>query len=324
MASKFKDYYELLGVSRSATLDDIKKAYRRVAREHHPDLHPDKEKDFHTKRMQEANEAYSVLSNPENRAKYDQFGEHWKEGPPPPPPPSGGREGDRFSGQNAEAFSDFFQNLFRQRRGQEAARDFYPSELDVEAELELSLEEAFHGVEKTLTLMTTGLCPTCHGSGRVARNLCRTCGGVGEIRRPRDIKAKIPAGLLDGGRIRLKGQGNEGPHGRGDLYLTIHLLPHTRFSVEGKDLTLETTIRPWQAVLGSETTVQTLDGPVRIRVSKGTHAGRRLRLAGKGLGKPGERGDLLIRLTIDIPDTLSPQVEMIYKQLSATEGAANA
>jgi curved DNA-binding protein len=138
---------------------------------------------------------------------------------------------------------------------------------------------------------------------------------MGEIRRPRDVKTRIPAGLTEGSRIRLKGQGNEGAGGRGDLYLEIHLRPHPGYRIDG--LNLETALRlmPWEAALGSEAAVQTLEGPVRIKIPPGTHTGKRLRLAGKGLGKPGARGDLFIRVEIDIPEPLSPRTEALFKQM---------
>ena len=150
---------------------------------------------------------------------------------------------------------------------------------------------------------------------------CRpVCGGVGEIRRPRDVKTKIPAGLLEGGRIRLKGQGNEGAQGRGDLFLTIHLAANPHFSVDGKNLSSEMIITPWQAALGAEINIPTLEGSVRVRVPRETHTGKRLRLAGKGLGKPNERGDLLIHLVIDLPEKPSPKADALYQQLKEDSG----
>jgi curved DNA-binding protein len=316
-AAKFRDYYEVLQVPRTATDAEIRQAYRRLARQYHPDLHPGKDKDLHTGQMQEINEAYAVLGAKEHRAKYDQYGEHWKEGAPPPPPPDYGQSGASAEGAepDAGAFSDFFRNMFQQAQERGRAQDLSPSELDIEAELDLSLEEAVQGVEKTFSLMTAGLCQNCRGTGKINNAFCPVCGGLGEIRRPREVKTRIPAGLTEGRRIRLRGQGNEGPRGRGDLYLQIHLRPDPRYRMDGTNL--ETTLRvmPWQAALGSEATVQTLDGPVRIKIAKGTHTDKRLRLAGKGLGKPGARGDLFIRVEIDIPDTVSPKVEALFKQM---------
>lgn len=312
MDQQFKDYYERLGVPRTASDQEIKRAYFRLARQHHPDLHSEKEKDLHTKRMQEVNEAYAVLSSKENRAKYDQFGEHWKEGPPPVPPR---QESGGSSAPSDDAFSDFFQNMFSQEGNRGATEPDFPSELDIEATLDLSLEEAVRGVEKTFSLMTTGLCQNCHGTGRKGKTFCPICGGVGEIRRQREVKTKIPPGLTSGGRIRLKGQGYEGSHVRGDLYLNIRLLPHPDFKIDGKNLETTLVIRPWQAVLGSSANVLSLDGPVSIRIPEGSHTGTRLRLSGKGLGKPTERGDLFIRIVIDIPNSVSPKAKELYKQI---------
>ena len=312
MAPKVRDYYEILGIPRTASDEEIKKAYYRLAREHHPDLHPEKEKQRHTPRMQEVNEAYTVLSSKDSRAKYDQLGEHWKEGPPPQYDRTAG---GGSTGPSDEAFSDFFRNVFRQSEEQGEPNPTYSSERDIEAVLDLSLEEAVRGVEKSFSLMTTGLCQNCRGTGRNGKAFCPVCGGVGEIHRQREVKTKIPPGLYEGSRIRLKGQGNEGPHGRGDLYLHIRLIPDPNFKVDGMNLETVIRVMPWQAALGSKVGVNTLDGSLQMRLPKGTHTGKRLRLAGKGLGKAGERGDLFIRIEIDIPDSLSPKAEALFKKL---------
>ena len=305
-----KDYYEILGVPRTASDEDIKQAYRVLARRHHPDLHPDKEKETHTRRMQEVNEAYAVLGSKENRAKFDQLGNDWEKGPPPEDAGTG-----RAEGLGADAFSEFFRRTFRQGAERTPFEEQSPSELDIEAALDLSLEEAVLGVEKSFSLMAVGLCPSCRGTGRKGASFCPTCGGVGEVRRQRDVKTKIPPGLLPGARIRLKGQGNEGPRARGDLYLTIRLRPHPDFKLDGANLETAVRTMPWQAALGSTVSVPTLEGPLRMRLPKGTHAGTRLRLAGKGIGKPGARGDLFARVEIDIPDSLSPKAEGLFAQL---------
>jgi len=310
MTSKFKDYYDILKVPRAANEGEIKLAYRRLAREHHPDLHAEKEKDVHTQRMQEVNEAYQVLSSKESRAKYDQFGENWKEGSPPRQERKSGAQ----TGGEEEAFSEFFRNAFRQGERSEASNDAFPSELDIEASIDLALRDAVHGTEKSFTLMTTGLCQNCRGTGRKEKSLCPVCGGVGEIRRQREVKAKIPRGLKEGDRIRLKGQGNEGRHGRGDLYLSIHLSLDPGFKVDGINLEMKARVMPWAAALGSEISVETLDGQVRMRLPRATHTGTRLRLPGKGLGKTDERGDLFVRVEIDIPSSLTPKAEGLLKQ----------
>jgi curved DNA-binding protein len=321
MAATFKDYYETLGVPRTATEDEIKQAYRRLARQHHPDLHPQSEKDVHTKKMQDINEAYSVLASKDNRTKYDHLGEHWQEGPMPPPPSSRtGRtapRGSRSSGQvDSEGFSDFFRDMFGGGGSPFGQQDVAPSTLDIEAELELPLADAVKGVEREFRLSTTGLCPQCQGTGRFNKKICSVCGGVGEIHKDRNVKTRIPAGLQEGSRIRLKGQGNEGPQGsRGDLYLRIHLLPDSRFTIQGSDLETVLPLMPWQAALGAEVNVGTFDGPVRIRIPKETLSGKRLRLAGKGLGSGSSRGDLFVRVEITLPPKISPQAQALYKQL---------
>jgi DnaJ-class molecular chaperone len=317
MSAKFRDYYEVLQVPRTATDEEIRAAYRRLARQVHPDLHPSKDKDLHTGKMQEINEAYAVLGAKEHRAKYDELGEHWKEGTPPPPPTSYAEGGGyaAYPEQDAGAFSEFFRNMFHQSQGTGQTGERFPSELDIEAELDLSLSEAVQGVEKSFSLMTAGLCQKCRGTGRIQNAFCPVCGGLGEIRRPREVKTRIPPGLTEGSRIRLRGQGNEGARGRGDLYLQIHLRPDARYQIEGTSLETPLRVTPWEAALGSEAVVQTLEGPVRIKIAKGTHTGKRLRLAGKGLGKPAARGDLFIRIEIDIPDKLSPKAEALFKQM---------
>lgn len=306
-----KDYYETLGLSRKASDEEVKRAYRLLARQHHPDLHPAKDKDVHTRRMQEVNEAYAVLGSKENRAKYDQLGSDWEKGPPPPEDTGSGR-GEASGG---DAFSEFFRRTFRQDSGTSPFEEQSPGELDIEATLDLTLEEAVLGVEKSFSLMAAGLCPNCRGTGQKGKSFCPMCGGVGEVRHGREVKTKIPPGLLPGGRIRLKGQGNEGSGTRGDLYLTIRLMPHPGFKVDGANIESTVRVMPWQAALGATVSVQTLEGPLRARLPKGTHAGTRLRFKGKGLGKSAERGDLFAKVEIDIPDVLSPKAEALFAQL---------
>jgi curved DNA-binding protein len=313
------DYYDILKIPKTASDEEVKLAYRRLARQHHPDLHPESEKSSHTEQMQKINEAYAVLGAKENRKKYDAYGERWQEGPPPQRPPT--PEAPRSSGA-PEGFSDFFRDMFRQSSSQDVPDERFASELDIEATLDLSLEDAVQGIEKSFSLMTEGLCPQCRGTGHVKNALCPMCGGMGEIRKARDVKARIPAGLSEGSRIRLKGQGNASAHGLGDLYLRIRLSPHTRFRVQGNALEMDARLTPWQAALGTEISLQTLDGQVRVRIAKGTHTGTRLRLAGKGLGKPGERGDLFVRLDIDISQAMSPKAEALYRQLQEENNGA--
>src|SRR5262245_18581234 len=278
MAAKIKDYYEVLAVSRSATGNQIKGAYRKLARKHHPDLNPgDKAAE---ERFKELQEAYDVLSNPENRKLYDQYGENWRvvqqTGEAPQPNWEGVRQGGPqqqtrgfdFSGFDFGGFrpgsgGDIFEELFG-RAG--AARQTGPRRgRDVEAELELSLEEAHAGGRRTLQLQTAETCPTCNGTGIVGdEQVCPTCGGRGQVLKPKTIDVNIPAGMRDGSSVRLAGQGGSGLSGGqpGDLYLHIRLRPHPVFKVVGDDLEVEVPLAPWEAVLGAKIQVTTIDGQV--------------------------------------------------------------
>jgi curved DNA-binding protein len=335
MATQTKDYYAELGVSRSATYDQIKAAYRKLARKHHPDLNPgDKAAE---ERFKELQQAYEVLSNPESRKLYDQYGENWKvvqqTGQAPPPNWEGFRQGGQqqqsggydFSGFDFGGFRpgtsgegfDFFEELFG-RAG--AARQTGPRRgRDVEAELELSLEEAHAGGRRTLQLQSAETCPTCHGTGVVSEDqMCPTCGGRGQVLKPKTIDVNIPAGMRDGSSVRLAGQGSTGLNGGrgGDLYLHIRLKPHPTFRVEGDDLEVEMPIAPWEAVLGARIQVPTIDGKVEMSVPQGAQSGQRLRLRGQGLNKrKGGRGDEYVRLNIRVPKTVSAEERRLYEDL---------
>jgi len=304
MAVNTKDYYAVLGVQRGASDDEIKKAYRKLARKFHPDLNPgDKAAEDQFKQLQAA---YDVLSNPEDRKLYDEYGENWravKAGAAAPPPPPGweraegaprGRAGGfdfndfdfgRFSTGGAGGF-DIFEEMFggARDRGPRRGRGH-----DIEAELELSLEEAHHGGRRTL-----------------------------QMQGAEPIEVNIPAGMRDGSIIRLAGQGGSGANGSepGDLYLHIRLLPHPVFTLKGDDLELELSIAPWEAVLGGSVEVPTIDGKVELKVPAGAKAGQRLRLRGQGLNKrKGGRGDEFVRLKVVVPKEVSAEERRLYEEL---------
>lgn len=339
MAANIKDYYEVLGVKRDASDDDIKKAYRKLARKFHPDLNPgDKAAEERFKQVQVA---YDVLANPEDRKLYDQYGENWravKAGAGPPPPgweqtqraggtrQGGARPGFDFSdfdfggfrGAGGEGF-DIFEELFgRAGRGRAARRG---RGRDVEAELELSLEEAHRGGRRSLQMQAAEVCPTCNGSGVKDGKTCNTCGGASEVLRPKNIEVNIPAGVRDGSTIRLPGQGGPGSDGSepGDLYLHIRLRPHPLFRVNGDDLEVELRIAPWEAVLGTKVEVPTIEGKVELTVPPGTNTGQRLRLRGQGLNKrKGGRGDEYVRMKIVVPKEVSAEERRLYEELRRT------
>lgn len=321
MSVKFQDYYETLGVNRNASEKEIKTAYRKLARKWHPDLHTEKDKAGAEEKFKQINEAYEVLGDPEKRSKYDRLGANWRAGDNFQPPPD--TEGFHFyTGGGAGGFSDFFETIFggagpftgagrNVRRGPVRGRD-------VESELELSLEEAYRGGEKSIQLSAGEICPQCGGDGCQNDEFCRQCGGAGVKRSLKTLTVKIPPGVREGSRIRLKSQGGEGLNGgpRGDLYLKVHFLPHPVFRVDGADLETEIVLRPEQAVLGGQVAVPTLDGQVEMKVPPGTGAGRRLRLRGKGIPSGEGRGDLYVRVKIDIPADISAREEELYRQLA--------
>src|SRR6266850_186653 len=329
MAGKAKDYYEVLGIKRGASDDEIKKAYRKLARKFHPDLNPgDKTAEEQFKQLQEA---YDVLSEAENRKLYDQYGENWRAvkagaGVPPPgwegaqrtaggPPPGGFDFSDfdfsSFGGAGGFDFGDLFGRPGRSARRSSRGRD-------VEAELELSLEEAHRGGRRTLQLQAAEACPTCNGTGEKDNKPCPTCGGDGRVLKPKTIEVNIPAGVRDGSTIRLAGQGGAALNGAqpGDLYLHIRLRPHPVFIVRGDDLEVELPIAPWEAVLGAKVEAPTIDGKVELTVPPGAQSGQRLRLRGQGLNKrKGGRGDEYVRLKIVVPKEISPEEHRLYEEL---------
>ena len=341
--SKTRDYYEVLGAKRDASADEIKKAYRKLARKFHPDLNPgDKTAEEQFKLLQDA---YDVLSDPEDRKLYDQYGENWravKAGAGAPPPP--GYEGydfgnaQRSSGGGARAggfdFNDFDFSRFRTTGTGPQGFDIFEELFgggagrgrttrsgrgrDIEAELETSLEEAHRGGRRTLQMQVSEVCPTCGGTGVKDGKVCPTCSGSGEVIRPKTIEVNIPAGARDGATIRVPGQGGSGSNGSepGDLYLHIKLRPHPVFTVKGDDLETELSIAPWEAVLGDKVAAPTIDGKVELTIPSGSKSGQRLRLRGQGLNKrSGGRGDEYVRLKIVVPKDVNAEERQLYEEL---------
>jgi curved DNA-binding protein len=302
---KFRDYYEVLGAPRTATAGEIKKAYRQLARKHHPDLQPAAERAPAAERFKEINEAYEVLSDPDKRAKYDALGANWKGGMDftPPPGPAGARA-ERIEWDDGGGFSDFFASIFgrpsarspgggsgRSARG--ATRITIPGN-DVEAMLPLSLDEMLRGGRRPVTV-----------DGK-------------------SVEVTIPLGVRDGTLLRLAGQGEPGIDGGppGDLYLHARLIPHPRYRVIGDDLELDLPLWPWQAVLGGPVSVETPDGQVTLKVPPGTQSGRRLRLRGRGLPRvDGSRGDLHAVARIVVPERPTDAERTAYETLKKAAAA---
>lgn len=325
MAVKFQHYYQILGVPRNAGEDEIRRAFRKLARQYHPDVNPnDKTAE---EKFKQVNEAYEVLSDPEKRKRYDMLGENWKGGADFTPPPGWegirfeqGDLGDIFGGVEGGFgdFSDFFATLFGGRGGRTAGSRARGR--DAEAEIELALEDAYRGTRKVINLTATETCPDCRGAGIKDRQRCPTCRGTGLIRRPKSLQVNIPAGVRDGSVVRLAGQGDPGGDGMppGDLYLRIRLKPHPLFTPKEDDLHMELPVAPWEAALGARVTVPTIEGPVDMTIPAGTQSGQQLRMRGQGLKRrDGGRGDQYVRLKIVNPPQISGAERDLFQKLAA-------
>lgn len=322
---QFVDYYEVLGVERSASQDDIKKAFRKLSKKYHPDI--SKAKDAKA-RFQQVSEAYEVLRDPEKRKRYDQLGRNYHAGDDFRAPPGWQGVEFNFGGGNPfgggggggggvpSGFSDFFEAFFsgtgpggpRTRRAPSSAGfDFREAPRrrrgdDQEAELTVSLEDTYGGATKTITLQQ-GV-TTADGGHRVEE---------------RSFQVKIPPGTTDGTRIRLAGQGSPGLGGEaaGDLLLKVKLAPHPRFTVEGHDLSAVLPIAPWEALFGAKVSFRTLDGDVQLKVPAGSQGGQKLRLKDKGLPKKGgERGHLTVELRVVVPQNPSAEERQLFEELA--------
>src|SRR5262245_23092404 len=296
---EFKDYYQALGVPRDAPVEDIKKAYRKLARKYHPDV--SKEKDAEA-RMKEVNEAYAVLSDPEKRAAYDQVGKGYQPGQDfrPPPDWDSGFEfsGRGMSGQEASDFSDFFSELFgRMGAGRRAAHARGGDHL---ARISLDITDAFTGSTRQVSLRA----PKMDSDGRVTLDT-------------RTLNVKIPKGIREGQIIRLAGQGDPGlGEGKaGDLLLEVHFSEHPRYRVDGRDLLVTLPVAPWEAALGAVVPVELPDGTLKIRIPAGAQSGRQLRVRGRGI-PASPPGDLLLEIKVVLPDASSPKARELYETMA--------
>ena len=303
MPVQYKDYYQSLGVARTASADEIKKAFRKLAREFHPDVAKDKKKA--EEKFKEINEAYEVLSDADKRKKYDELGANWKSGAEFRPPPGAGgfgggqtfRGGRPMSSEDFEThfggtgFSDFFEQLVGSRmrggangfdqRGSFAAEA--PESRDIEGDIMVTLEEAKRGSVRTVTI----------------RHENRTD----------SHQVKIPAGITEGQKLRIAGRGEAG----GDLYRRVRIAKHPDFEVDGHNLIHELEIAPWEAALGAEISVPTMDGQVNIKIPAGTASGQKLRVRGRGLGKA---GDLIVATKIVVPGKITDAQKKLWEQLA--------
>ena len=317
MAAQFRDYYETLGVSKASSADDIKSAFRKLARKHHPDLAKDKK--TAEEKFKEINEAYEVLGDPEKRKKYDEYGSNWQNGGHGFSPPPGGGRGAGSSGgfggfggggSNGEGSdfhfggtgsSDFLDQFFGTRRGRGygGGSDFEETPQrgrDVEADILVTLEEALHGDTRQISFRK------------------------GNSTQVQTYTVKIPKGVREGQRIRLSGQGGAGgaKGESGDLYLRVKLQQHPDYRFDGSSIIHELEVSAWQAVLGGELTIPTPDGRVKLKIPPGTQNGRKFRIPGRGLTeKSGGRGDFYAVIEILIPESLTPEQKELWEKLSA-------
>ncbi len=350
-----RDYYEILGVPRNASEDELKSAFRRLARQYHPDVNksPDAEE-----RFKEINEAYAVLSDPEKRAAYDRFGHAGVQ--------AAGGVPD-FSFDFAD-FADIFEEFFGFGRTTPRTRNIPRRGADLQYRLELTFEEAIFGAEKEIEITRDEVCSTCHGSGaepgsspvrcstcggrgevrQVRQSLfgsmvqvttCPACGGKGEVigtpchtcngrgleRRTRRKVVAVPAGVDNGNQIRLSGEGQPGINGgpNGNLYLEIHVKPHQYFRRRDHDILLDIEINVAQAALGAEVEVPTVDGPEKIRIPPGTQPGKVLRLRGKGVPylRGNGRGDQLVIVNVGVPTRLTAEQRRLFEELAKSLGS---
>jgi molecular chaperone DnaJ len=320
-----KDYYTILGIKRDASEADIKQAYRRLARKHHPDVNPgDKSAEA---RFKEINEAHEVLSNNEKRRKYDQFGDQWQHADQFA---QGGAQQGPFQGFNqggAQSFryeddvdvDSLFGNLFHGFSSRASGRNRARHGQNIDHPVEITLEEAYHGANRVLTLEAEEPCPSCGGTGKIQNLPCSTCRGAGTRRRLKQLEVKIPAGVRDGSRVRIAGQGEPGHAGgsSGDLYLVTSVKPHQLFQRKEDDLYVEVTAPFTVAVLGGEIEIPTLKGKIALKIPPETQNGRIFRLAGQGMPHLGNstRGDLLATIKVVLPINLSAEEKKLFEQL---------
>ncbi|MEJ2739087.1 MAG: DnaJ C-terminal domain-containing protein [Dehalococcoidia bacterium] len=324
-----KDYYKILGVSRNATEKEIKKAYRQLARKHHPDVNPgDKTSEA---KFKEINEAHEVLSNAEKRKKYDRYGDQWEHADQfagasqghQQRPSGGGRTYSNFDFGDLGDIGSIFDNLYRGFGNDPGATRQAAKPQSTEYPIEVSLEEAYNGTTRFFQLQMQDICPTCGGTGRAGKvrgRACPGCGGTGSIVKPKKLEVKIPKGVNTGSKIRLAGKGSVGYNGtRGDLYLIVKMVPHKTFERKGNDLYTDIPVPFLTAVLGGEVGVPTLKGQVALKIPPETQNGNVFRLTNKGMPVLGKStyGNLFAKVKIVMPKNLSAKEKELFEQLKA-------
>ena len=343
---KYKDYYEILGVSRDADSSAIKSAYRKLARKYHPDVNKTKEAE---EKFKDINEAYEVLSDKNKRQRYDSLGSNWQGGADWTPPPGfenfsfnfnqGGAQSFDFGGSG---FSDFFSSLFgdmmggmasggarggqnyggfdfssnaRRSTGRRASEPQKSEDLDITKNLNVTAKEIFKGEPISVTFTDMEKCTQCRGGG-----YCSNCGGTGIVSRPKTVKVKLPKGIEDGQKIRLKGEGKTDAYGRkGDLFFIVHF-KDKEYSFDGENISKEVEITPPDAVLGCSKDIETLHGKISIKIPGMVSSGQSLRLKNLGLPKSSGYGDLNVKIKITVPKDMPEKAIELYKEIQKITG----
>ena len=328
---KFQDYYEVLGVARDASPEDIRTAYRKLALEWHPDRHQGDAKDDAEKKFKQISEAHEVLSDPEKRKRYDQFGQNWEHGQEFTPPEGAQRmsreEFEQMFGQTG-GFSDFFAQMFGDQFGSHfgggrAGRHprYQHRGADVRADLRLTLTQAIAGGKSSFRVPASQSCPRCGGVGFVDQHVCPACAGVGSVHQDRTIDLTIPDDVRDGQTLRLRGLGEPGEAGgeAGDLLLTLRLEAddtHRLGAAGSGDIEADVTVTPWDAVAGTKVDVRTPQGTATVSLPAGSNAGSKLRLRGQGLADGhGGRGDFILVVCLALPRNLSTEQRDLLRRV---------
>ncbi|MGH2506997.1 MAG: DnaJ C-terminal domain-containing protein [Ktedonobacteraceae bacterium] len=336
----YKDYYKVLGLTKEATSDDVKKAFRKLARQYHPDVNPGDKKS--EEKFKEINEAYEVLSDAEKRKKYDTLGPNWQEqfGPQFSRRPTYGRTygGQTYrTGPNMDfdggttGFSDFFETLFgRSNMGGTSTRSTQESLRkrvgeNIEQPVEITLSEAYTGASRTFNIQSTEVCPACRGTGEINHRTCPACSGQGVTAKIKRLQVKIPAGVDNGSKIRVAGEGQPGLGGgpRGDLYLVINVKTDSQFERKGDDLSVDLDVDLVTAMLGGEVPVPLPDGrKLVLTIPPETQNGRLFRLSGKGMPRLREEGQgtLFARVKVVLPMQLTPEERELFELLARKRG----
>jgi molecular chaperone DnaJ len=326
-----KDLYQVLGVKRDASEKEIRSAYRKLARQHHPDVNPGNK--TAEARFKEINAAHEVLSDAEKRRKYDKYGENWEHADQIEEMQrqraqqrrsfgNGGFQTYEFS--DADDLGDLggvFSQFFGRGGGATRTRATPRRPANIEQQIDVTLEEAFHGTTRTLEMTAAEVCPTCGGAGEIANATCHTCGGTGELHKPRRLEVKVPAGVTTGSRVRVSREGQQGAGGqRGDLYLVVNVRKHARFERSGDDLQEEVDVALTTAVLDGEVEVPTLTNKVMLKIPALTQNGRVFKLSGLGMPRLNMqgRGDLHARVRVRVPEQLDDGQRELFEHLKAT------